>query len=57
MRSVGHVARIGERRSAYRVLAGKPDGKRPLGKPGRMWWDNSKIDFKAVGLAEGKDKC
>jgi hypothetical protein len=41
---------MGERRGAYRVLAGKPDGKRPLGRLGRRWWDNSKINFKEVGL-------
>jgi acyl-coenzyme A synthetase/AMP-(fatty) acid ligase len=37
MRWTGHVARMGERRSAYRVLVGKPVGKRPLGRPGCRW--------------------
>jgi hypothetical protein len=38
MRWVGHVARMGEKRNAYRLLVGKPEGKRPLGRPRRMWW-------------------
>jgi hypothetical protein len=37
LRWVGHVARMGERRGAYRVLMGKPEGRRPLGRPRRMW--------------------
>jgi hypothetical protein len=37
MRWVGHMARMGERRSAYRVLVGRPDGKRPLGRPSLRW--------------------
>jgi len=41
-RWAGHVARMGERRGTYRVLVGKPDGKRPLGRPGRRWVGNSK---------------
>jgi hypothetical protein len=40
MRRAGHVARKGERRNAYRLLVGKPDRKRPLGRPGRRWVDN-----------------
>ena len=40
MRWEGHVARMVERRGVYRVLAGKPEGKRPLGRPGRRWDDN-----------------
>jgi hypothetical protein len=40
MRWAGHVARIGEMRNAYRILVGKPEGKRPLGRP-RRWWVNS----------------
>ena len=37
MRLAGHVARMGERRGVYRVLVGKPEGKRPLGRPRRRW--------------------
>ena len=43
-----HVARRGERRCVYRVLVGKPEGKRPLGKPGRRWEDNIKMDLQEV---------
>jgi len=46
MRLVGHVARIAERRGAYKVLVGRPNGKRPLGRPRHVWEDNTKIDFK-----------
>jgi hypothetical protein len=48
MRWAGHVARMGERRSVYRVLAGKPEGKRPLGRPRRRWEDNIKLDLQEV---------
>jgi hypothetical protein len=40
MRWAGHEARMGEKRNAYRLLVGKPDGKRPLGRPRRRWVDN-----------------
>jgi hypothetical protein len=40
----GHVARMGEKMYAYRILLGKPEGKRPLGKPRRRWVDNIKMD-------------
>jgi hypothetical protein len=40
MRRAGHVARMGEKRNAYRILVGKPEGKRPLGRPTRGWVDN-----------------
>jgi len=43
MRWEGLVARVGERRGVYRVLVGKPEGKRPLGRPRRRWEDNIKI--------------
>jgi hypothetical protein len=43
MRWVGHVARMGEGRGAYRVLVGRPEGKRPLGRPRRRWEDNIKM--------------
>jgi len=43
MRWVGHVARMGERRGVYRILVGKPEGKRPLGRLRRRWEENIKI--------------
>jgi hypothetical protein len=46
---VGHVARVGERRSVYRALMGKPEGKRPLVRPRRRCEDNIKIDLQEVG--------
>ena len=49
MRWVGHVARMGEERGAYRVLMGKPEGKRPLGRRRRRWVDNIRIDLQEVG--------
>ena len=45
----GHVARMGERRGVYRVLVGKPEGKRPLGRPWRKWENNIKMDLQEVG--------
>jgi hypothetical protein len=49
MRWAGHVARMGERRVVYGVLVGKPEGKRPLGRPRRRWENNIKIDLQEVG--------
>ena len=49
MRWVGHVARMGEGRGMNRVLVGKPEGKRPLGRPRRRWEDNIKMDLQEVG--------
>jgi len=46
MRWVGHVARTGERRGAYRVLVGEPEGKRPLERSRRRWQDTIKIHLK-----------
>jgi hypothetical protein len=43
MRWTGHVARMGEKRSAYRILVGKPEGNRQLGRPRHMWVDNIKM--------------
>jgi hypothetical protein len=40
----GHVARVGEKRNAYRLLVGKPGGKRPLGRPRSRWVDNIRMD-------------
>jgi hypothetical protein len=45
MRWAGHVARMGERRNVYRLLVGRPEGKRPLGRPRRRWIDNIKMDL------------
>jgi hypothetical protein len=49
MRCAGHVARMGEKRNAYRILVGTPEGKRPLGRPIRRWVDNIKIDLREIG--------
>jgi len=49
MRWAGHVARMGESRGPYRVLMGKPKGKRPLGRPRRRWEDDMKMDLQEVG--------
>ena len=64
MRWAGHVARMGEGRGVYRVLVGKPERKRPLGKPRHRWEDNIKMDLQKVGcgvtdwieLAQDRDK-
>ena len=48
IRWAGHVARMGEERGAYRVLVGKPEGKRPLGRPRRRWVDNIGMDLQKV---------
>jgi hypothetical protein len=49
MRWAGHIARIGETRNAYRILVGKLEGKRPLGRPRRRWLDNIKMDLGEIG--------
>ena len=49
MRWAGYVACMGEGRGVYRVLVGKPEGKRPLGRPARRWEDNIKMDLHEVG--------
>ena len=49
MRWAGHVARMGEERGVYRVLVGKPEGRRPLGRPRRRWVDNIRMDLQEVG--------
>jgi len=49
MRWAGHVARMGEEREVYRVLVGKPEGKRPLGRPRLIWVDNIRMDLQEVG--------
>jgi hypothetical protein len=40
---------MGEKRNAYRILMGQPEGKRPLGKPRRRWVDNIKLDLREIG--------
>ena len=65
MRWAGHVAHMGERRVVYRVLVGKLEGKRPLGRPRRRWEDNIKMDLQEVEcggmdwieLAQNRDRC
>jgi hypothetical protein len=49
MRWEGHVALMGENRNAYRLLVGKPEGKRLLGRPRCRWVDNIRMDFGEVG--------
>ena len=49
MRGSGHVARVGDRRDAHRVLVGVCEGKRTLVRPTRRWKDNIKMDFQEVG--------
>ena len=48
IRWAGHVARMGEKGGVYSVLVGKPEGRRPLGRPRRRWEDNIKIDLQEV---------
>jgi hypothetical protein len=48
MKRVGHVARMGEKRHAYRILVGKPEGKRPVGRPRRRWVDNIKMNLREL---------
>jgi hypothetical protein len=64
MRWAGHVARMGEKENAYRLLVGKPEGKRSLRRPRRRWVDNIKMDILEIGwggldwigLAQDRDK-
>jgi hypothetical protein len=49
MRWAGHVARMGEGRGAYRILVGRPEGRRPLGRPRRRWEDNITMDLQEAG--------
>jgi hypothetical protein len=50
MKWAGHVARMGEKRNVYRLLVGKPERKRPLGRPRSRWMDNIKMDLLEIGL-------
>jgi hypothetical protein len=52
MRWVAHVARMGEGRVVYRVLVGRPEGKRPLGRPRRRWEDSIKMNLREIGIDE-----
>jgi hypothetical protein len=52
MRWADHVARMGEKRNAYGLLVGKPEGKRPLGRPRRRWVDNIRMDLGEVGSGD-----
>jgi hypothetical protein len=49
MRWAKHVARMGVKRNAYRILVVKPEGKRPLGRPRHSWEDNIKMDLREIG--------
>jgi hypothetical protein len=65
MRWAVHVARKGEKRNAYRLLVGKPEGRRPLGRPRLRWLDNIRMDLVVVGwgdvdsmgLTQDRDRC
>jgi hypothetical protein len=50
MRWAGHVARMGEGRGFYRILVGRPEGKRLLGRPRCMWENNNKMDLREIGI-------
>jgi hypothetical protein len=52
MRCAAHVARMGEKRNAYRLLVRKPEGKRPLGRPRHRWVDNIRMDLGEVGWSD-----
>jgi len=64
MRWAGHVARMGEERGVYRLLVGKPEGRRPLGRPRHRWVDNIRTDLQEVrcgdmdwiGMAQDRDR-
>jgi hypothetical protein len=64
MRWAGHVARMGAKRNAYRLLAGKTEGRKPLGRPRRRWVDNIRVDLlekgwggmDGIGLAQDRNR-
>jgi hypothetical protein len=64
MKLAVHVARMEEKRNAYRILVGKPEGKSPLGRPRRKWVDSIKMDVRDIewgcmdwiGLAQNRDQ-
>ena len=53
MKWAGHVARMEESRSAFKILTGKPIGRRPLGRPRRRWEDNIRMDLEEIGINVG----
>ena len=53
LRWVGHVARMEEGRSAFKILTGKPTGKRPLRRPRRRWEDDIRMDLEEIGINAG----
>ena len=53
LRWAGHVARMEEGRSAFKILTGKPTGKRPLGRPWRRWEGNIRMDLEDMGINAG----
>jgi hypothetical protein len=55
MRLAGHMARMGEERKVHKVLMGKPEGKRPLGRPRRRWEDGIRMDLREIGWRCGLD--
>jgi hypothetical protein len=64
MRRAGHIVRMGEKRNAYRLLVGKPEGRRPLGRPRRRWLDNIRMvlvevewgDVDWIGLVQDRGR-
>jgi hypothetical protein len=52
MRLGGHVAHMGEVRGAYNILVGKPEGRKPLGRPRRRWKDNIEMDLRKIGFGD-----
>ena len=53
LRWAGHAARMDEGRSAFKILTGKPTGKRPLGRPRRRWENNIRMDLEEIGINAG----
>ena len=53
LRWTGHVARMNEGRSAFKILTGKSAGKRPIGRPSRRWEDNIRMDLEEIGINAG----
>jgi len=49
LRWAGRITRMGEMRNVYKILVGRPEGKRPLGRSGRRWEDNNRLDLRKIG--------